>query len=133
MQIERDIQQLEKVYNDIKERTEKLIHTQSLDWYIQTLGILCNYLPYVNEQMARSKRCLNQRKKLAYESVADEFQNKKHFSPMLIKDYVNTICQQEHYWYDLSERISRTLVHSIDSLRTIISALKEEFKISNYH
>lgn len=106
---------------------------QSITWYIDQLGFLCKTLPFVNEQMAEAKRALNKKKITAYESLAaSSIANQEYFAPSLAKDYIGAKCEQEQYEYDLCERASRTVVHTIDAVRTIISSLKEEMKISSY-
>lgn len=106
---------------------------QSIIWYIDQLGMLCKSLPFVNEQMAEAKRVLNKKKITAYESLAaSSIANQEYFAPSLAKDYISAKCENEQYEYDLCERASRTIVHTLDAVRTIISSLKEEMKIASY-
>lgn len=106
---------------------------QSISWYIDNLGILCKTMAFVNGQMAEAKRDLNRKKLLAYELlVSSEIAQANYFAPSLAKDYISARCEKEQYEYDLCERTSRTVVHQIDALRSIISSLKEEMKIASY-
>lgn len=106
---------------------------QSITWYIDQLGMLCKSLPFVNEQMAEAKSVLNKKKITAYESLAaSSIANQEYFAPSLAKDYISAKCEKEQFEYDLCERCSRTLTHTIDAVRTIISSLKEEMKIASY-
>jgi hypothetical protein len=83
--------------------------------------------------MAVAKKQLNKKKTQVYNNLLlSNAANKEFFSPSVIKDYVNARLEQEEYNYDISERCSRTVLHTIEALRTCISALKEEAKVSNY-
>lgn len=106
---------------------------QSISWYIDQLGMLCRSLAFVNEQMAIAKQLLNKKKITAYESlVTSSVANQEYFAPSLAKDYIAAKCEKEQYEYDLTERCSRTLTHTIEAIRSILSALKEEMKIESY-
>jgi hypothetical protein len=102
---------------------------QSITWYIDQLGILCKTMAFVNGQMAESKMLLNKKKRMAYELlVSSDIAKANYFAPSLAKDYISARCGDEQHNYDLCERCSRTVVHQIDALRTIISAMKSEMK-----
>lgn len=106
---------------------------QSINWYIDNLGVLCKTMAFINGQMAEAKRDLNRKKLLAYELlVSSDIAKANYFAPSLAKDYISARCEKEQYEYDLCERTSRTVVHQIDALRSIISSLKEEMKIASY-
>lgn len=107
---------------------------QSLTILIEDAGKLTATLAFVNQQMAVCKRVLNQRKAQEYLNVeASLTAQGKALSPMLMKDYVACKCDLEQYNYDLAERCSRTITHTLDMLRTCISALKEEMKQINFN
>lgn len=106
---------------------------QSTTWYMDQLGMLCKSMAFVNEQMAEAKKALNRKKATAYESLAaSSVANQQYFAPSMAKDYIAAKCEKEQFEYDLCERCSRTLVHTIEAIRSILSALKEEMKIMNY-
>jgi hypothetical protein len=112
---------------------EGYTHSQSIPWLIDQAGTLCQSLAFVNEQMAVAKERLNKAKVAAYHKMVQLYGSQKYFSPSLAKDYVGGLCSEEQYAYDLCERASRTIVHTLDTLRTCISALKEEIKVLNYN
>lgn len=112
---------------------EAFTHSQSINFLIDKLGELTISLAFVNDQMATAKRLLNEKKVTAYNSlIGSSVANEVYFAPSLAKDYISSKCSEENYNYDLCERASRTLVHTIDSVRTAISALKEEAKVLSY-
>lgn len=107
--------------------------SQSIGWLIDQLGLLCKSMAFINGQMAVAKKVLNEKKAKAYETmVVSSIANEQYFSPMLARDYINSKVADYQYNYDMAERCSRTILHTIDSVRTCISALKEEAKISSY-
>lgn len=126
------IQRVEDCMNWLQEG-ETFTHSQSISFLIDKLGELSVSLAFVNNQMAVSKRILNNKKVDAYLTlVGSSVANEQYFAPSLAKDYISAQCSTEAYNYDLCERCSRTLVHTIDAVRTAISALKEDLKTLNY-
>lgn len=113
--------------------SEDYTASQSISWLIDQLGMLCSSLAFVNNQMAITKRILNEKKARTYESLAaSNVANQEYFAPSLAKDYIASKCSEEQYNYSLCERASRTIVHTIEALRTCISALKIEAQVTNY-
>lgn len=108
--------------------------SQSINWLIDQMGMLCGSLAFVNNQMAITKKLLNEKKVKEYHTLKTSSEaNQEYYSPSLAKDYINGKCSQEQYNYDMCERTSRTIVHTIDALRTCISALKVEAETTKYH
>jgi hypothetical protein len=106
---------------------ETFTHSQSVNFLIDKLGELTVSMAFVNNQMAIAKKALNEKKVTAYNNlIASSVANEQYFAPSLAKDYISAKCSQEQYNYDLCERCSRSLVHTIDAIRTAISALKME-------
>ena len=111
---------------------ESFTHSQSVNFLIDKLGELTVSLAFVNNQMAIAKKILNERKVGAYNTlVGSQVANETYFAPSLAKDYISAKCSQEAFDYDLCERCSRSIVHTIDSIRTAISALKMEREYSS--
>jgi hypothetical protein len=112
---------------------ETFTHSQSINFLIDKLGELTVSMAFVNNQMALAKRALNEKKVSAYNNlIASSVANEQYFAPSLAKDYISAKCSQEQFDYDLCERCSRSIVHTIDSIRTAISALKEDAKMNSY-
>lgn len=107
--------------------------TQNINTLIDKVNLLCNALPFINNQMALAKKALNEAKvKAYYDLITSSVANQKYFAPSLGKDFVAAQCSKENYAYDVAERCSRTIIHLLDALRTCISALKEENITSRY-
>jgi hypothetical protein len=126
MRNELQIGRVEDCLNWLQEG-ETFTHSQSVNFLIDKLGELTVSMAFVNNQMAVAKRILNQKKVAAYNNlIASSVANETYFAPSLAKDYISAKINQEQYDYDVCERCSRSLVHTIDSIRTAISALKLE-------
>lgn len=90
-------------------------------------------MAFCGEQMAIAKQILNKRKVQAYHNtLASSVANQAFFAPSLAKDYIAAQCDQQQLDFDLCERCVRTLVHTIDAVRTAQSALKTEMSTTNY-
>lgn len=102
---------------------------QSIAWYIDRIGELCRALAFINGQMAVANEALNERKVKAYYSlITEEVRSERYFAPSLAKDFIAAKCSQEQYAADIAERCSRTISRTIEALRSVLSALKEESK-----
>lgn len=107
--------------------------SQSIAWLIDQMGMLCKSLAFVNNQMAVAKKILNKKKVSSYNNlICSSLANNEFFSPSIVKDYISAKIEQEQYDYDICERASRTVLHTIDALRTAISALKIEAQTTQY-
>lgn len=111
----------------------KFTATQSIAWLIDQMGALCKSLAFVNNQMAVAKKRMNKMKTQLYNNlICSSIANNEFFSPSIVKDYISAKIEQEQYDYEICERCSRTVLHTIEALRTCISALKEEAKVTGY-
>ncbi len=112
---------------------EAFTHSQSINFLIDKLGELTVTLAFINNQKAVAKRFLNERKVKAYNDfIGSSVANEVYFAPSLAKEYIGAKCSKEQYEYDLCDRCSASITHTLDSLVTAISALKEEMKQNLY-
>jgi hypothetical protein len=133
MEAQLQIKKVEDIMELLESAADSYVASQSISWLIDQVGILCKYMAFVNNQMAVAKKQLNKKKTQAYNNLLlSSAANKEFFSPSVIKDYVNSRLEQEEYNYDICERCSRTVLHTIEALRTCISALKIEAQTVSY-
>jgi hypothetical protein len=133
MQAELQINRVEDAMEWLETAADGYTATQSISWLIDQVGMLCKSLAFVNNQMAVAKKIMNRKKTQVYNNLlCSSIANNEFFSPSIIKDYVSARIEQEQYDYDICERCSRTILHTIEALRTCVSALKEEAKTMNY-
>lgn len=133
MKAELQIERVEACAEWLESAAEDYTAKQSIGWLIDQVGMLCKSMAFVNNQMAVAKQILLDRKTKAYNDlIGSEVANEKYFAPSLAKDYISAKCSKEQYEYDICERTSRSITHTLEALRTCISAAKEEIKTMNY-
>ncbi len=106
---------------------------QSIDLLLEYGFRLTQWVAFSGEAMAEAKQELHAARRNAYLKVESSLNaQQKKWSPMLAKDYVNDCCSAENAYYELCERANRAATHSVDLVRTAISALKAEMQTSNF-
>lgn len=127
------IKRVEDCFEWLESTAEDYTATQSIGWLIDQMGMLCKSLAFTSNQMAVAKKELNKKKVDAYHTlISSSIANETFFAPSLAKDYISAKTEEEQYNYDVCERCTRVLVHTIDAVRTCISALKMEQQTTNY-
>jgi hypothetical protein len=127
------IKRVEDAMEWMESEAESYTSSQSIPWMIDQIGLLCKTMAFLNGQMTVAEEALNKRKVKAYESLAaSSVANQDYFAPSLAKDYIAARCHAEQYDYTVCERASRTCYHTLEALRSVLSALKEEVKVQNY-
>lgn len=133
MKVVLDIKRVEDCAEWLEATADGYTASQSVHWLIDQLGLLVKAMAFINGQMAIAKMVLNEKKRIAYELlVSSKIAEAEYFAPSLAKDYIAARVSEEQYQYDLCERTSRTIVHTVEALRSCISALKEELKLEGY-
>lgn len=133
MKAELQIAKVESCAEWLESSADDYTQSQSIGWLIDQMGVLCKTMAFINTQMAVAKELLQKRKSKAYNDlICSEVANAAYFAPSLAKDYISAKCSKEQYEFDICERTSRTVTHTIEALRTCISAAKEEIKTMNY-
>jgi hypothetical protein len=96
-----------------------------MDWGFK----LQQWMAFAGSQQAECKRLLHEARRQAMVNlVASLKANGADLAISLQKDYVNDLCAQENYQYELAERCSRACVHALDLARTCLSTLKTELQ-----
>jgi hypothetical protein len=111
-------------------RTTEYSTIQSIDLLLEYGFRLTQYMAFSGEAMAEAKEQLHDKRSNALLRVDRDL--KKNAGALLIKDYINDLCSKENAFYELCERCNRACTHSVDLVRTAVSALKEEQRVSNY-
>lgn len=82
--------------------------------------------------VADANRIYNDAKVRAYHRLkATSEASKSYYSPMLAKDYVAALCANEQRAADLAERINKAITHTIEFLRSAMSAEKTQLAYLN--
>jgi len=96
-----------------------------MDWGFK----LQQWMAFAGSQQAEAKKLLHDARRQAMVNlVASLKANGATLAPSLQKDYVNDLCAEENYNYELAERCNRCCVHALDFVRTCISTLKIELQ-----
>lgn len=94
---------------------------------------ICERIRIINVYMARSSRMLAEAKAHRRKSERDTFASLPDFPNMpanTLKKYLE-VCAYE--WYEIEdalENLYKTCVHTIDSLRSLLSYIKEDVRLS---
>lgn len=121
------IQYLEKIQQFDKDSSQDgdALHSYIIE--------LTNIMARANLIMAEYQRKFRQEKKAAYLKLSNSrIADQKYYAVSLAKDYIDAQCYESGYIFDLAERLSRTTVHAIEALRTVISSLKQEKIFAQY-
>ncbi len=128
-----DIKRIESGFQWLQNEFDNSGEIQSIDVLIQRLDAINSSLAWSGEQMAISKKLLNEAKVKAYHKLQLSGASQgKQYPVSLAKDYISAQCGAENYNFDMCERFTRALVHIGDNLRTAVSALKEQAKMDSY-
>jgi len=88
---------------------------------------------FTGKLMAESKRELLEAKEAAYNKILTSGdKTSKTLATSLLKDYISTKAANLQYEYDLAERTNSACSHSMEGMRSILSALKQEMSSNMY-
>jgi hypothetical protein len=86
---------------------------------------LVGYLARSATLVAEAKRILNAEKKIAYEKLEFRYASTgRDLKPMLAKDYISAKCGEGQYVADMADRMNAALTHTMEMMRSIMSAEK---------
>lgn len=102
---------------------------QSINLLMEWGFKLQQWMAFAGSQQAVCKHALHDARRQAMVNlVASLKANGATLAPSLQRDYVNDLCANENYNYELAERCCRSCVHALDFVRTCISTLKTELQ-----
>ncbi len=81
--------------------------------------------------LADAKYHLNHKMKDEVFDVLKQAGKESRTSTTAINQIIKSLCKEEQYMVDWSERVNRTATHQLDWCRTLISKAKEEMKYSS--
>lgn len=89
------------------------------------LDMLIVYLSTTASLVADAEFWYNKAKRDAYYALEARYKEKERkFTPSLAKDFISADIAEETYAYTLAQRLNAAVTHSIEGLRTLISAEK---------
>lgn len=105
---------------------------QSISALMEMGARLSTFIAYTGSETAKAKKALLIAKKQAYFKAMEDLKNKgKEVAPSLVKDFVSTMCAEQEEHYLLCDRMNAAATHTLDFIRSCISALKTEMATIN--
>lgn len=83
--------------------------------------------------LADAKYWLNEKKKDDVFKVLEKTAKQAGATSTAINEIVKSLCKEEQYLVDWSERVNRTATHQLEWCRTLISKGKEEMRLAGMH
>lgn len=124
--------------NDI---ADYLTHVQILvnqEVQADDMSILTNYCNELSTWLSTTSKCIADaeyhRDNAVVQTMKDMIEDTvlRQLSPSMAKKYVDSKCADINHLATLADRTHSATVHRLDVMRSIMSALKEEMKLTNY-
>lgn len=107
------------------EASQTLIYSEMCD--------LAAWKSFVGKMWAEYRRELNELKVKAYNNlIASQRAVNKDIPVSLAKDYIAAKCGEAQYYVDFTDRVNANIGYSLDALRSILSALKQEMATAQF-
>lgn len=112
------VKEIDSLYESIKQPLDR-----TPEGLLAELDFRCQWLARSAEIEAESQEYLDKKRGEEAEKA-----NERGFNATTARDIINAQCSLEKRLYTLAERLNSTLVHQIDSIRSILSYEKEGIK-----
>lgn len=99
---------------------------QSIDVLLDYGIRLSQWNAMTGEAVSEAKRDLHLARRKVYADILEKRMPAMKLSASLLKEYVTDSCSNESAFYELCERANRATVHTMDMVRTAVSALKQQ-------
>lgn len=114
-----------------KIKTTDYINVSSTTQLMEYAFALSQWMAYSGQMMAEAKRDLHTaRRQAMINLIASLKANTATLSAQLQRDYVMDLCADEASAYELAERTNKACTHTLDMVRSCLSTLKEEMKMT---
>lgn len=94
---------------------------------------LAAYISRTGKLLADSKYHLNEKKKSEVFEVLEKTAKQAGATATAINAIVNSLCKEEQYLVDWSDRCNRAATHQLEWCRTLISKAKAEMQIGSFN
>ncbi|WP_312922573.1 hypothetical protein [Empedobacter brevis] len=122
------LNEIELELQSIQEFTE-ITPSEDVNEIVQRGNDLIAYLARTTKLLADSKYHKDSKLNSAF---MDEIRKISQLSASVANKYVDSLCKNENYLINWSERLNRTVTHQIDWCRTIVSKNKAEMQNLNF-
>jgi hypothetical protein len=96
----------------------------------ERLITLMSFLARSGEMLAEAKRMLRRKKSAEISRTVIAIAKESHLSATVQNAMLESIAEDENYLVDKIERQNRTIVHQIDSLRSLLSYERENLRLT---
>ncbi len=119
--------EIHAIQTELEQINEKITSVQSISFMVDLAGQLAAWLAFSGEQMAIAKKKWRAAKVRAYDNYAfSKAASGLKITPSVATDYAQARSGDEESDYEHCERVNKAITHTLDVLRTCISALKAE-------
>jgi len=94
---------------------------------------LSAHIARTGKLLADSKYHLNEKKKSEVFEVLEKTAKQAGATATAINAIINSLCKEEQYLVDWSDRCNRAATHQLEWCRTLISKAKAEMQIGNFN
>ncbi|WP_312554926.1 hypothetical protein [Empedobacter brevis] len=122
------LSEIELELQSIQEFTE-ITPSEDVNEIVQRGNDLIAYLARTTKLLADAKYHKDNKLNSAF---IDEIRKISQLSASVANKYVDSLCKDENYLINWSERLNRTVTHQIDWCRTIVSKNKAEMQNLNF-
>ena len=105
--------------------------SEQIEEVVQRGNDLAVHIARSGKLLADAKYHLNHKMKDEVFDVLKQAGKESRTSTTAINKIIKSLCKEEQYMVDWSERVNRTATHQLDWCRTLISKAKEEMKYSS--
>lgn len=128
-----NISYIQAIQSELEAINLRINKEQSIDNLIDLGGQISSWIAFSGDMMSNTKRLWRKEIARAYESyVFSKAAQNLVISPSMATKYAEAKSGDWEADYELCERVNRTLTHTLEFLRTVISALKQEKYSSNF-
>ena len=122
------LREIELELQSIQEFTE-ITPSEDVNEIVQRGNDLIAYLARTTKLLADAKYHKDNKLNSAF---IDEIRKISQLSASVANKYVDSLCKDENYLINWSERLNRTVTHQVDWCRTIVSKNKAEMQNLNF-
>ena len=122
---------ISKYVDEIQTFLEAHYEADNGDQCVERLTQLEGYLALTGKMLADAKHHHRSLQESSIVEAVKKAQQSK-MSPSTLNKYIESVCRDYAYLVDRCDRLNSGCVHSIDSVRTIVSKLKQEAMLAGY-
>lgn len=123
------------IQSELESINLRISSQQSIHDLIDLGGVIAGWMAFTGEQMANAKAYWRQVSQAACESGVKLKDGAGDYvkTPSIVTKYIQSLTGYAEADYEFIERVNKSCTHTLDFLRSCISALKEEQKAYSFN